>query len=205
MIKFRKKMDIAQDDEGVTVIEFAFVAPIFLMIMMGGFDIAHTLYMRSVLNGALAKAARDSALQAGTSEQNQERINKYVESQMYFLAGDEKDVKVTFAPREFFADFASAANPKPEQLVSDLDKNGECDEGDSYVDENRNGDYDEDGIGDGQGGARDAVVYRVEVKYNRLFPMYGLLGWSKQITMNGSTVLANQPYSGRLAPPTRQC
>ena len=37
-------------------------------------------------------------------------------------------------------------------------------------------------------------MYTASVTYPRLFPMYGLLGWTQNETISASTTLRNQPY-----------
>ena len=57
------------DSSGVTLVEFAFVGPVLILMIMGLFDIAHTQYSASVLNGAMQKAARDLTLESAQSQQ----------------------------------------------------------------------------------------------------------------------------------------
>ena len=52
----------------------------------------------------------------------------------------------------------------------------------------------EDLLRGGFGGARDIVMYTVTATYDKLFPLYGLIGMEQQGTMTISTVLKNQPY-----------
>ena len=52
------------------------------------------------------------------------------------------------------------------------------------------------------------TIYTVTLRYNRIFPMAYLLGWSQQVTMASSTILRNQPYNGQEsydAPVWRNC
>ena len=53
---------LAQDATGAVLIEFALVAPVFLMLIMGTFDLGQMAYGKSVLEGAVQKAARDSEI-----------------------------------------------------------------------------------------------------------------------------------------------
>src|SRR3546814_3699813 len=59
------------DASGNTIVEFAFVGPVLVLLLMGTLDVGHTLYMQAVLQGVMQKAARDSALESGSrSEEN---------------------------------------------------------------------------------------------------------------------------------------
>jgi len=56
---------LARSEEGATVVEFALVAPVFLMMVMGLFDMGYNMYTDQMLNGAIQQAARNSALESG--------------------------------------------------------------------------------------------------------------------------------------------
>ena len=63
-----------------------------------------------------------------------------------------------------------------------------------YQDLNGNGQWDADRGETGFGGARDAISLTATARYNRLFPMNGLLGLPSTVTISASTVLRNQPF-----------
>lgn len=41
---------LRKEEKGIAV-EFAVIAPVFFMLIMGGMDIGYTLYVQSVMNG----------------------------------------------------------------------------------------------------------------------------------------------------------
>ena len=49
------------DERGATIVEFALVAMPLCVLVMGGFDLGHQSYIRSVMQGALNDAARRAA------------------------------------------------------------------------------------------------------------------------------------------------
>ena len=53
---------LSGNERGTTIIEFALIAPVLMLVMMGFFDMGHEVYARSVLTGAIQKAARDSTI-----------------------------------------------------------------------------------------------------------------------------------------------
>jgi len=57
----------------------------------------------------------------------------------------------------------------------------------------------------GQGGASDVVLDTMTVSYPRMFPLYGLLRWSRNVSISGSTVLRNQPYGVQTFPSVTIC
>ena len=56
-----------QDRRGVTVTEFGLIAPTFLLLLLGVFDLGFTVYARAILDGAVQKAGRDASLESGGS------------------------------------------------------------------------------------------------------------------------------------------
>lgn len=180
------------DTRGVTVVEFAIIAPVLGMLLLGAFDIAHSLYMRSVLQGIVQKTGRDSTLENSTDLAVQTKIDARVTAQARALANNAQ-VDIS---RRFYRSFAEAAAAKPENWT-DTNKNKTCDAGEPYEDSNLNGNWDRDGGDAGQGGAKDAVVYTVTVSYPRFFPIYNFIGGSKTTKISATTVLKNQPYGNQ--------
>ena len=195
--------ELVGSQTGITLVEFGIVAPVLCVMLLGAFDMAHTLYARSVLEGTLQKAARDASLEAGTDAAVRAVIDQKVRDQVAPLVGD-ADIRFT---RRFYRTFSDAAAARAETWT-DSDSNGSCDNGEPYDDENNNGVWDSDGGNDGQGGAKDATLYTVRVSYPRFFPIYNLIGGSNTARLSASTVLRNQPYSDHgsyQAPQVRNC
>jgi Flp pilus assembly protein TadG len=192
---------VARDESGVTAIEFALIAPVFFALMMGTFDVGHRLYMESVLRGAVNKAGRDSALENGSEANRQAAIDTKVRKQIRLVYNSATiDIE-----RKFFRSYNDASTRTHEDFI-DGNNNGDCDAGETYSDENHNNQFDEDGAADGQGGARDVVIYSVDVSYPRLFPIAGFIPtMSDTIEMNASTVLTNQPFSSQAVVVTGTC
>ena len=181
---------LPRDEAGATVVEFAMVAPLLGFVLLGAFDIAHTLYTRAVLQGFVQKTARDSALESGAGTAAQDALDAKVRSQAKVMANN-AEVTIT---RRFYRTFTDAAAARAE-VWTDTNNNGTCDESEPYEDANRNGTWDADGGDAGQGGAKDATVYTVKLAYPRMFPFYNLVGGSRTTTITASTVLRNQPYA----------
>lgn len=181
------------DERGATVVEFAIVAPVMGMVLLGAFDVSHTLYMRGTLQGIVQKVARDSTLEDSADSDVQTTLDDRVKAQVKALANN-ATVTIT---RRYYRTFSQASSARAETFTdsaSGIYKNGTCDNGEPYEDANRNGSWDRDGGNSGQGGAKDAVLYTVSVSYPRFFPIYRFIGGSNTTTITGSTVLKNQPY-----------
>ena len=194
---------LAADERGSTLVEFAIVAPVMGIMLLGAFDVGHTLYMRSVLQGVVQKTARDATLQDAGTPENAQMLDDRVRAQAKAIASN-GDIKIT---RRFYRTFTAAAAAKAEDW-SDINKNGRCDDGEPYEDANQNNVWDADGGDQGQGGAKDAVLYTVSITYPRMFPLYNLIGVPPTTTVSADTVLRNQPYGDQgqyAAPVQRNC
>lgn len=176
------------DSRGVTVIEFAFVAPVMLLTIMGFGDLAYRGYAQSLLEGAVQKAGRDAALEGGSTRNA--AIDAAVAANVRQISKD-----ATFkATRDNFEDFASVG--KPEEFT-DKNDNKKYDVGECYFDVNNNKSWDSDPKTSGQGGADDVVVYQVTMTYPRVFPLGKMLGWTEQQEITAKTLLKNQPFASQ--------
>ena len=178
---------LRRDQAGATLVEFAIIAPTFMIMLMGVFDLGHQIYLRAVMNGAMHEAARDSTLETG--EAAEATIDGKLEAQVQRVA---KSATVDFDRKSYY-DFTDVE--RAETINENGTANGQCDPGETFEDENGNGVWDSDVGSGGFGGARDIVMYTVTVSYDRLFPLYGLIGMSQQAEMEFSMVLKNQPYA----------
>ena len=184
---------LTADTSGVTLVEFAFVGPVLILMIMGLFDIAHTQYTSSVLHGAMQKAGRDLTLENANGRQSgiDTRVRQQIETVM------PSGAQVEFIKLSH-ADFADIG--EPEVILGDDPEgatgNGVCEgaKNERYIDANANGRWDADRGKDGIGGARDAVLYTVRVTYPRMFPLFTMTGMPRNVTLEASTVLRNQPF-----------
>lgn len=182
----------SRDENGIAAVEFALISPVFMVLLLGTMDLGHSLYVQAVLQGAVQKAARDSSLQTGTLQVNQDAIDANVREQALKL---NKTATVSFTRRSYYT-YAEASAKRPEQFTdSTTNPNGICDNNEAYVDANDNDVWDDDGAVAGQGGARDKAVYTVHMRYPRWLPIDKFVpGINHNIDITASTVLANQPY-----------
>lgn len=188
----RRFARLAHDRRGVTALEFAFVAPPFLLMIMGIFDLGHIMYVKSMLQGAVEKAGRDSTLQTANSAAIDASVKAAVNVPL-------PGVTPVYS-RKAYQDFANIGKPEPfVDGNNDKTRNpGEC-----YSDVNGNGTWDTDsGRSNNQGGASQVAVYTVTVTYPHWFPMPGLIALvtrqpqdTSDVRLSASTVLRNQPYA----------
>lgn len=176
---------LAADTHGITIVEFALIAPTLLVMMMATFDLGFRGYVASVLQGEVQKAARDATLETGSAAGT--ALNTRVQDQVSRIVSNGT---WTFSRRSY----ASFTRAGAAENFTDTNGNGTRDAGECYQDENGNSNWDANVGLNGQGTSNDIVVYTATVAYPRLFPMYGLLGWPSTETISATTTLRNQPY-----------
>ncbi|MEO5707398.1 MAG: TadE/TadG family type IV pilus assembly protein [Alteraurantiacibacter sp.] len=174
---------LASSQDGAAVVEFALVAPVFLLALLGVFDLSYNMYTSSLLEGSIQKAARDSSLEGAASA-----LDADVAETVRLIVPD-ADIQFT---RSSYADYADVSAPED---FTDINSDGRCDDGEPFEDVNGNAIWDADRGIAGFGGARDAVLYVVTVTYDRPFPVSGFVpGMSKRVTTTARAVLRNQPF-----------
>jgi Flp pilus assembly pilin Flp len=177
---------LRRDNEGATLTEFGLISPVLFMMIMGIFDMAHLVYTSSLVDGAMQSAARALTIEGATLREAQ--IDQRVEDQVRSVVPSTADIKLE---KLSYDDFSAVG--KPEEFT-DSNNDGICNNGEVYADTNGNGQWDANRGAEGIGGARDVVLYRVTVTYPRLFPIYKFIGIPQNATVQGSTVLRNQPF-----------
>lgn len=176
------------DIGGVAVIEFALVAPVFLILVMGTFDLGQMAYAKSVLEGAVQKAARDSALETASTLQADNLVKKIVSP---VVPGAQIETS-----RTSYFDFVDIGRP---ERWNDANNNGSCDNNETYVDENSNGQWDRDIGVSGNGGASDVIIYTVTVTYTPVFKIPFMPDKWHDRTLTATAVRKNQPFAQQQA------
>lgn len=190
---------LRRDDRGATLIEFAMVMPVFLIVCMGLLDMVYRIWAKEVLAGAVQKAARGSTLAVNNT--SQVAIDTAVKDAFRQINSGVTDASFVFTRRNY-SNFTNADKMEPS-----TGPGGACASGYTYVDLNNSNTYD-DGAQSGQGGAQDAVLYTVQVTYPTPFPVSSLYGASRTPTIRATTILRNQPFAtqgARNAGTTRNC
>lgn len=193
--RLRCNRSLLRNRDGATVVEFGLLAPTLLIMLLGMFEMGYNYYMQSLLQGTIQKAARDSTIEGSTSIQSE--IDANVEEAVRKIVAD---ANVTFE-RASYSSFRNVR--QPEEFI-DANSDGICNDGETFIDVNNNGMWDEDQGSVGQGGARDATLYKVNVSYPRAFGIHRLIGLSDTVTTSASTVLRNQPYDSQNSTATEE-
>lgn len=179
-----------RNERANVIIEFALAGPLFLLLVMGLFDYTWQTYANQVLQGAVANAARDATLEANAG--NQAALDNVVKQQVLKVF---KDAEVTFT-RKSYESFDQIGDPE----VKVPNATGYC-----FDDLNNNGRFDDDVGTDGNGSAEDVVLYTVKMKFDRVLPVWKLLGQPKETTLTATSVLRNQPYGANTSTSKNIC
>lgn len=175
---------LARAREGAAAVEFALVAPVFLLLIMGIYDLGQMVYGRVQLQGMVQDAARSSSLETADTSEADAKVEREV---VRVLPGATVQGK-----RVSYFDFNDVGRPEKWNDANDDDT---CNNGESYVDENRNGAWDADVGRDNNGGAGDVVLYTVTVTYKPLFPVPMTANSQGERTIVATTVKKNQPFA----------
>ena len=180
------KTTIMADNSGASIVEFAMVAPILLLVLVAIFDISFNVYVDSVLQGTMQKAGRNSTVEGADYSKIDAKLTEQVRKLVPSGA-------ITF-DRKAYTNFSDVA--KPEEFI---DENGDgiCNDGEVFEDTNNNKLYDTDRALSDTGGADDAV----NVEYERMFPLANYIGVDPTRTATAATILRNQPFELRTITP----
>jgi Flp pilus assembly protein TadG len=183
----RRLASLRRDARGTTVMEFGILASVFIMLLMGLFDLGQLAYAKSVLNGAVQSAARSSSLETGDTDAADQKVTEMVQRVV-------PDAEVV-ASRVSYFDFADVGRS---EAWNDENNDDDCTDGEAYTDENGNGQWDRDIGATGNGGAGDVVIYSVTLKYKPSFGMPLLPSAYGERTLTAKTVKKNQPFADQV-------
>ena len=174
------------DRSGAALIEFAFAAPVLILLIFGSIEVGVNLYLRSVLEGAMQQAGRNSSLEL--AQAGQTTIDSLVTNRVKSIM---PGASVTFTRKNYTA-FSDIGRPED---FDDLNANNIYDSTECFDDENENNTWDADVGKDGLGGANDVVLYTALLDYDGLLPDMTGMGAPKFRQITASTTLRNQPFS----------
>ncbi|MXO90296.1 TadE/TadG family type IV pilus assembly protein [Pontixanthobacter aquaemixtae] len=176
--------NLSKDQRGTTVMEFGLMVTVFMTLLLGLFDLGQLAYANAILRGATQDAARDSSLETGNTTTADAAVTSIIRTVA-------PDATVTSSRVSYF-DFEDVERP---ESWNDENDDGSCNDGEAYVDENGNGNWDSDIGVSGNGGAGDVVIYTVTVTYDPLFPNPFLPGGARARKITSSAVKKNQPFA----------
>lgn len=176
-------------NDGVTALEFALVAPVFMLLLFGIVEFALIMMVYNVMEGATASSSRlgKTGYTAAGGTRQQTIINVITDR-----AGTLINPALLTVGTKFYKQFDQINDPEP---YIDANGNGSHDGGETYTDINGNGQWDPDMAASGFGSAGDIVVYEVSYPWTVSTPIISsLVGTNGIYTITTHAVVKNEPY-----------
>lgn len=178
----------AKDERGSAMVEFAFVAPMLLAIILGIIEFSGISFAQTLLEGGASQASRFGILGSTPEGSGRDAVIRDIIEQNAFGIIDADDIRVeTLA----YKSFASIGQPEP---FEDANGNGAFDEGEPFQDVNGNGGRDDDQGRTGAGEADEIVLYRLSYDWDIMVPLFRPM-FGDQVLLRASTTVRNEPFS----------
>jgi hypothetical protein len=179
----------ARAREGVSAIEFAVIAPVFLLLLFGITEFGLIMLVNNIMENATSISSRLG--KTGYSEAGLSR-EQTIRQSVLARAGNLINPAHLVIESKYYAQFDQIGDAEP---WNDSNHNGIADPGE-YTDINGNGMYDSDMGLAGYGNAEDIVVYTVRYPWNIMTPiMRELIGDAQgQYPITTHAVVKNEPY-----------
>ena len=180
---------LPRDSRGTTLIEFALIAPLLFMLLMGIVETGLMFAADILLQDATHTAARTGRTGfVDTDSTRADTIRKIVQER----AGVLMDASKISVSSKSYSGFGTLKKPEP---FIDANGNGKRDDGENYTDINGNGKYDEDRGATGYGGSSQVVIYTVTYPWKFFTPLIGeLFSKTGAIDLTAMAVVQNEPY-----------
>ncbi|MEM8799507.1 MAG: TadE family protein [Pseudomonadota bacterium] len=174
-------------NQGSAAIEFAFIVPIFLLLVFGLYEVGYFFFAKNVLERSVRNAARQGItgyVPCGMSRQA--FITQIIDQAMLGFSGVENR-EVT---QKVYPSFDTVGEGEP---FEDDNGDGKRNGGEEFTDVNGNGLYDEDLGEAGLGGPGDIVLYSAEYEVDTIVSFAnGILGGNDTITLVASVAVRNE-------------
>lgn len=179
-----------REDKGVTAIEFAVVAPVLLLLVLGIIEFATIMVVYNTMEGATAASSRlGKTGYTGTGITRQQTILNAITDR----AGSLLDSSKLSVTSKFYKQYDQINDPEP---FIDTNGNGTHDSGENFTDVNGNAQWDADMGASGYGSAGDVVVYTVSYPWQLMTPIIStIIGDSSGVfTITTHAVVKNEPF-----------
>lgn len=175
-------------DAGVTAVEFAFMAPVFLLMVCGIIEFSLIAFTSTVMESATSLTSRmgkTGYVAAGLTRQQQ--IINTINAKTAGLL----DPNLIAVNTEVYSSFSNIGQPEP----CIVPHNPPCPgtPGVNFVDVNGNGQWDQDMGAAGFGNSGDIVVYTISYPWPVMTPFINaIIGHT--LTITARTVVRNEPF-----------
>ena len=180
--------------DGATAVEFAFIAPILFLLVMGIVESGMIMSAQNTLESATYIASRTGRTGFTETGKTQEEtiMDALEERASLFLNSSHASIDKMVVETRTYAGFDEINEPEP---FVDANANGVRDDGENFTDINGNGVWDEDRAGSGYGGSGEIVVYTVTYPWPLFTPLVGkFIGTDGIFTLSSRAVVKNEPF-----------
>ena len=180
---------LRRQSDGSTVLEFAFVAPVLILLLVGSMEVGMIFFASSLLEGGLREASRFGLTGAPPASGTRESHIADVVNQngAGVIQVDDSNITTLVYPN-----FTSIGEPEP---YTDTNGNSVHDAGEPFTDINCNFQWDPDmgksGLGHGGEVVQYTVSYDLAIMTGFLAP---LLGSDGKLPLSASVVVRNEPF-----------
>lgn len=183
---------LLRDQQGLTALEFAMIAPVFLLMIMGIIEFSMIMYANTIMESATNSTSRlGKTGYVPTGLTRQQAITNSISTR---AAGLLDTSRLTFNTK-VYSDFNRIGDPEP--CISPVNPPCNGAPGVNYVDVNGNGSWDSDMGAAGLGQAGDVVVYTVSYPWQVMTPIVRtIIGSTLNITVR--SVVRNEPFGSAL-------
>jgi len=189
MKRMRLLHRLQREERGVTAIEFAVVAPVLSLLLLGIIEFALIMVVYNTMEGATAISSRlgKTGYVGSTLTRQQTILNAIIDR-----TGSLIDTSKLTVTSKFYKQYDQINDPEP---FIDANGNSSYDAGETYTDINGNAQWDSDMGSSGYGSAGDVVVYKVSYPWPLATPiMSNLIGLNGIYTITTHAVVKNEPY-----------
>jgi hypothetical protein len=176
-----------EGERGQAIVEFAFLAPIFLGMLGAIMEFSGIMFVQAMLEGSAREASRygiTGFTSGGVSREDQ--IRAIVEQHTHGIIDMDQLEMETLV----YEDFADVGQPEP---YDDENGNEVWDNDEPFVDVNGNGAWDPDMGAAGMGGPGDVVVYSMRYDWWIMIPLFRPF-FGDSIPIRADIAVRNEPF-----------
>jgi len=183
---------LAACESGIAALEFAFIAPVFILLLMGIIEFSMIMFTSTVMESATNTTARLG--KTGYVPPGLSRAQAIIENIENRTLGLLDPNKITLS-NQIYSNLDKIGQPEP--CINPTSSPCPGTAGVNFQDINGNGQWDPDMGKAGEGGAGDIVVYTVSYPWKVNTPIVSSIIGST-ITLTARTVVKNEPFNSGL-------
>lgn len=174
---------------GATAVEFAFIFPVFLFMILGLFELGLLAYTSVALESIVARSGREASinqLDPGSTDPRSEQLVTMIRERTQRLIGSENieistNIINTGTSGGYNTVEPDFCNNPPACTI--------------FIDNNGNGQYDPPGTGNNFGGAEEVVEIKVRLPWRANFGFIKeIFGENGLALIKASTIVKNEPF-----------